>query len=68
VINKYDHPALAWVMGYWQFMTVLCGLLLLLAGLALIMRRWHQKDEAARLMTYRRVDPAGPSSITSARR
>ena len=67
MINKYDHPALAWVMGYWQLTTVLCGLLILLAGLALIARRWYQKDEAARLTTYRRVDPAGASSTTSAR-
>jgi TRAP-type C4-dicarboxylate transport system permease small subunit len=54
VINKYDHPALAWVMGHWQLMIMMCGVLLLLAGLASITRWWQQKDEAARLTTYRR--------------
>jgi hypothetical protein len=68
VINKFDHPALAWVMEHRQSTVVLCGVLLLLAGLALITRWSHQRDEAARLMTYRRVDRAGASSTTSARR
>jgi len=68
VINKYDHPTLAWMIDHWSLMIVLSSLLLLMAGLALITRWWHQKDEAARLTTYRRVDPAGASSITSVRR
>jgi hypothetical protein len=67
-INKYDHPTLWWMIDHWTLMIVLFSLLLLATGLVLITRWWHQKDEAARLATYRRADPAGASRITSAGR
>ena len=54
-INKYDHPTLGWMIDHWTLMIVLFSLLLLVTGLVLITRWWHQKDEAARLATYRRV-------------
>jgi len=54
-INKYDHPTLGWMIDHWTLMIVLFSLLLLVTGFVLITRRWHQKDEAARLATYRRV-------------
>ena len=56
MIYKYDHPVLAWMIHHWPSMIVLFSLLLLLAGVARITRWWQEKDEAARLMTYRRVN------------
>jgi len=64
VINEYDHPTLAWMVDHWLSMIVLCGLLLLPAGIALIARWGHRMDEAARLSTYRRKDRTGTSSST----
>ena len=43
------------MIDHWTLMIVLVSLLLVATGLVLITRWWHQKDEAARLATYRRV-------------
>ena len=45
---KYSHPWLAVVFDYWPTMVLLPTLLLLVATLALITRKWDARDEAKR--------------------
>jgi len=54
------------MLDHWSAMIMLCSILLLVGMLALTARWWVQKDEAARLTTYRRVDRTSASN-TSAR-
>jgi hypothetical protein len=57
VINRYSHPTLAWVLDYWPVTIFLPSILLLIAVLALITRRWDEHD-AAREMARRGANSA----------
>ena len=45
---KYSHPWLAVLIHYWPSLVLLPTLLLLVAALAMITRRWDARDEAKR--------------------
>jgi hypothetical protein len=44
---KYSHPILAYVLHYWPVTVFLPAILLLIAVLAVITRRWDARDAAA---------------------
>jgi hypothetical protein len=44
---KYSHPTLAFVLQYWPVTVFLPAILLLIAVLAVITRRWDAHDAAA---------------------
>ena len=41
---KYNNPVLAYILAHWTVTLLLPSLILLVAALALITRRWDQKD------------------------
>jgi hypothetical protein len=45
---KYSHPVLAVLVHHWPSMVLLPSLLILIAALAMVTRRWDARDEAAR--------------------
>ena len=46
------------MLNHWPATSILLGLVILLGAFALMARWYAQKDEAARLSTYRRAEPA----------
>jgi hypothetical protein len=44
---RYSHPTLAFVLHYWPVTIFLPAILLLIAALAVITRRWDARDAAA---------------------
>jgi hypothetical protein len=43
-----SHPVLAWVLEYWTITIFVPAILVLVAVLALVTRRWDRRDESAR--------------------
>jgi hypothetical protein len=46
LINKYNHPTLAWMLDYWPAAILLPSILILIAVLALTTRWWDKRDAA----------------------
>ena len=45
---EQSHPVLAWILEYWTITIFLPAILVLVAVLALVTRRWDRRDESAR--------------------
>jgi hypothetical protein len=56
---RYSHPWLAALLDHWPAAVVLPGTLVVIAVLALVTRRWDQRDEADRAATRRAEAAAG---------
>ena len=52
MINKFDHPEIAWVLAHWPAFVLLPTIFAVLVGLALITWRWDRKDKAAQVANY----------------
>jgi hypothetical protein len=46
LINKHNHPTLAWMLDYWPATILLPSILILIAVLALTTRWWDKRDAA----------------------
>ena len=45
---QQSHPVLAWILEYWTITIFVPAILLMVAVLALVTRRWDQRDESPR--------------------
>jgi hypothetical protein len=45
---EQSHPVLAWILECWTITIFLPAILMLIAVLALVTRRWDRRDESAR--------------------
>lgn len=52
MINKYDHPEIVWVSAHWPASVLLPTIFVMLVALALLTRRWDQKDKEAQVANY----------------
>ena len=54
-----SHPVLAWILEYWTITIFLPAVLVLVAVLTFVTRRWDQRDESAR--TPRSTQSSAPA-------
>jgi hypothetical protein len=59
---RYSHPTLAYLLHYWPVTIFLPAILLLIAVLAVITRRWDARDAAAAQQKARQA----PHSVNAA--
>jgi hypothetical protein len=52
LINKYNYPETAWMLAHWPAFVLLPTIFVVLTVLALITRRWDQKDKEAQVTNY----------------
>ena len=52
LINKFDHPETVWVLAHWPASVLTPTIVVVLAVLALMTRRWDRKDEEAQVANY----------------
>jgi hypothetical protein len=45
---EQNHPDLAWILEYWTITIFVPAILVLVAVLTLVTRRWDRQDESAR--------------------
>jgi len=51
---QQSHPVLAWILEYWTITIFVPAILVLVAVLTLVTRRWDRRDEFARKLRVSR--------------